>query len=375
MMSIEEARSKLPVTREYVYLDHAAVGPLPNFVVYAVGSFTEDKRYGGLFWNSWEDKAEKGRQVIAELLNARREEIALVPNTSEGLGIVGNGLDYKQGQNIVTSDLEFTSNLFVWQALCRRYKMELRTVRARSESLRIDDFRNMIDKKTRLVAVSHVQFSNGFKIDLKELCKIAHENEAYVITDAVQSVGQMPIDVKHLDVDFLACSGYKWLLSPMATGFLYIRSNLLEAVYPSLVGYRSDDSPHDYSFREFEPAKSARRFEHGQLNFPGFAGMLEAIRFLNRYGIQRIETRVRKLTDRIIEEVSQSRGMTLLSSTEPNHRSGIVKLSCRNPELAEKRLRRNRIIASVRAGGLRISPHFYNSDSEIETLLHNLRRF
>ncbi len=372
MMSVKDARLKLPVTRKYVYLNHAAVGPLPTSVMEAVRSVTEEKLYGELFWSSWEETAEKARKSIAELINARPEEIALVPNTSEGLGIIGNGLDYEPGQNIVTSNLEFTSNLFVWQALCKRHKMELRAVSARGESLEIDDFRNLIDEDTRLVAVSHVQFSNGFKIDLDELCKIAHENGAYVVTDAVQSVGQLPVDVRNLDVDFLSCSGYKWLLSPIATGFLYVRSALLDTVYPTVVGYRSAEVMDDFSFREFEPAKSARRFEHGQLNFPGFSGMLEAIRFLKRYGIQRMEARIRKLTDQIIQGVSRLQNVSVLSSVEPNHRSGIIKLSCRNPEFLENKLRVEGIVVSVRAGGLRISPHFYNSKDEIESFLHSL---
>jgi len=374
IMTVRNARAQLPITKKYVYFNHAATGPVPKSVVKAVRSFTAEKLYGDLFWESWEETAEKTRQAVAELLNATAEEIALVPNTSEGLGIIGNGFNYTPGENIVTSNLEFTSNLFVWQALCKRYKLEFRAVPAKRESLELTDFQELIDEKTRIVAVSHVQFSNGFRMDLKELSRIAHENGAYVVTDAVQSVGQMRVDVRQLDVDFLACSGYKWLLSPIATGFLYVKKNLIESIHPSIVGYRSDQSPEDFAFRGFKPAKSARRFEHGQLNFPGFAGMLEAIKFLRRYGIQRVEARIRRLTDQIADEVSKIPHVRFVSMLEENYRSGIVKLSCRDPDLVEKRLRKKRIIISVRAGGLRISPHFYNTEYEIEALLNDLRR-
>ena len=377
-INVREARLNLPITRRYIYLDHAATGPLPKRVTKAVESSTSEKLYGNLFWESWEQTAEKTRRAVARLLNARTEEIALVPNTSEGLGIVGNGLDYKRGQNIVTSNLEFTSNLFIWQALCRRYGMELRVVEASEETLSLDDFQNRIDGKTRIVAVSHVQFSNGFKIDLNKLCKVAHENGAYVVTHAVQSVGQMPVNVRSLDIDFLACSGYKWLLSPIATGFLYVKRNLINRVYPTIVGYRSTDSPEDFSYHAFKPARDARRFEHGQLNFPGFAGMLGAIKFLRRFGIERIETRIRKLTDLLAQGINQIPHIRMASSMEPEHRSGIVKLSCKNPEHLEKRLRRNGIITSVRSRGLRISPHFYNSEQRssmriAKSLIRNLR--
>ena len=373
-LSIEKARSKLPVTGKYIYLDHAAAVPLPDSVVEAVRASTAQKLYGDVFWDYWERTAETTRRAIAKLINARIGEVALIPNTSEGLGIVGNGLEYKPGENIVTSNLEFTSNSFVWQAVCKRHRMEFRAVPARGESLELGDFRTVVDKKTRLVAISHVQFSNGFKVDMKELCDVAHERGAYVVTDAVQSVGQMPVDVKHLDVDFLACSGYKWLLSPIATGFLYVRKDLIDTVYPTLVGYRSAGVPDGFTLRTFRPAKSARRYEHGQLNFPGFAGMLEAVRFLTSYGIQHVETRIRKLTDRILEGVSRIKNASILSSADPSHRSGIVKLSCRNPELVKKNLRRRGIITSVRAGGLRVSPHFYNTEEEIDHLLESLKR-
>ncbi len=375
MINIDEVRSNLPVTKKYVYLDHAAVGPLPECVVDAVKTCTVEKFYGDVFWENWEKTAETTRQAIAGLLNANKEEIALIPNTSEGLGIIGNGLKYLPGENIVTSNLEFTSNLFVWQALCKRYDMEFRAVKAKKEVLELDDFEKMINKKTRLVAVSHVQFSNGFKIDLNKLSDIAHENGAYVITDAVQSVGQMPIDVKQLEVDFLACSGYKWLLSPLATGFLYIKKNLIETVYPSIIGYRSSEYPDNFKFRTFDPVKNARRFEHGQLNFPGFAGMLEAIRFLTSYGIQHIQRRIQKLMDQLIEGVSWMPHFTHLSSISPQHRSGIIKLSCRDPNAVTTKLLSKKIITSVRAGGLRVSPHFYNSEEEIDYLLKNLKKY
>jgi selenocysteine lyase/cysteine desulfurase len=374
LLSCDDVRHYFPVTEKYVYLDHAAVGPLPRSVVEAVKTVTEEKLYGELYWDSWEKLGEKTRIAIATLLNAIPEEIALTPNTSEGLGIVGNGLSFESGDNIVTSKLEFTSNLFIWQALCKRYHLNLRIVSAKNEKLEIDDFSKVIDDNTRLVAISHVQFSNGFKIDLKELTELAHERGAYVITDAVQSVGQMPVDVRSLDVDFLACSGYKWLLSPIATGLLYIRKDLLTKVYPSLVGYRSAEDPSDFSFRKFKPAKSAHRFEHGQLNFPGFAGMLEAIRLLTKIGIHNIEKRISTLTDHIIQEVARLKHITVLSPIDTNFRSGIIKLSCREPKILMEKLQSKGIIVSIRAGGLRISPHFYNTLNEMDLLIQYLKK-
>ncbi|HXZ98520.1 MAG TPA: aminotransferase class V-fold PLP-dependent enzyme, partial [Candidatus Acidoferrum sp.] len=218
-LDIDQIRSEFTITKKYAYFDNAAVGPLPTRVLEAARRVLEEKCEGSVHWESWESTAEETRKSIAVLIGAGADEIALVHSTSEGVSIVANGLSYEKGSNIVTCDMEFPSNLFPWQAVAKRQGLELRVIRNRDGFLRMDDFVQAIDQKTRIVAVSHVQYSNGFRINLKELSKIAHEHNAYLATDAVQAVGEMPVSVSELGVDFLATSGYKWLLSPISTGF------------------------------------------------------------------------------------------------------------------------------------------------------------
>jgi len=371
-LDLEAIRSEFAVTQEYAYLDHAAVGPLPSTVVEATKRTVQQKSEGGIHWESWEDTAEATRRAIADLIKARQEEIALVHSTSEGLAIVANGLSYEKGQNIVTCDLEFMSNLFPWQALTKRNGLELRVVRNRDGKLRMEDFADAIDAKTKIVALSYVQYSNGFRTNLRELSKIAHEHGAYVVTDAVQAVGQMPVNVADLGVDFLATSGYKWLLSPISTGFLYIRRNLFEEVWPSIVGYRSDEHHIEFGFREFQPAITARRYEDGQINFPGFAGMKEAIGLLQSVGLENVWNRIVTLTDRLGDGLRNRMNVRLKSYVDEGSRSGIMNVACQNPDSAMKHLLDQRIIVSVRGGGLRISPHFYNSENEIDRLLSEM---
>lgn len=372
MLDIDRIRSEFPVTERYAYFDHAAVGPLPTRAIEASKRVVEEKSEGDLHWGSWEDAAEATRKSIASLVKAKGEEIALVHNTSEGLAIVGNGLSYAKGQNIVTCDLEFTSNLFPWQALARRYGLQLKVVRNRDGRLEMDDFVTAIDAKTKVVAISYVQYSNGFKIDLKELSRIAHENGVYVVTDAVQALGQMPVDISELGVDFLATSGYKWLLSPIATGFLYVRQALFEELWPTIVGYRSDENSMEFNFREFQPAHTARRYEGGQLNFPGFAGMRESIALLEEVGIDTVRTRILSLVDRMVDGLKRNTSVQVKSSLEESSRSGIVSLACRDPESLAQRLLQRGVVVSVRGGGLRISPHFYNTEGEIDKLVSEL---
>ena len=371
-MNIDLIRSEFPVTSKYAYFDHAAVGPLPTRVLEATKRVVQEKSEGDIHWESWEEGAEAARKSIAELVGARVEEIALTTSTSEGLAIVANGLSYEKDQNIVTCDMEFASNLFPWQALAKRYGVELRVVRNREATLRMEDFSEMIDAKTKLVAISYVQYSNGFRTDLAELSKIAHENGAYVVTDAVQAVGQMPIDVTNLRVDFLASSGYKWLLSPISTGFLYVKRDLLNELWPTIVGYRSDENPMDFSYRTLQPAQTARRYEAGQLNFPGFAGMKEAIGLLQEVGIENVWSRICSHIDLLRNGIEKNGTFQIRSSINEKNRSGILNLACQNPGSIADRLFEHGIVISVRGGGLRISPHFYNTEEEIRKLLSEL---
>jgi cysteine desulfurase/selenocysteine lyase len=372
-MDLDSIRSEFSIVRKYVYLDHAAVGPLPNRVLEATKRGVEEKSEGDLHWNSWEENADATRKSIARLIKAGDDEVALMHSTSEGLAVVANGLSYEKGQNIVTSDMEFASNLFPWQALAKRYGLELRVVRNHDGKLGIEDFDDAVDSKTRLVAISYVQYSNGFRSNLAEISRIAHEKEAYVVTDAVQAVGQMPIDVTELGVDFLATSGYKWLLSPLSTGFLYVKRGLFDELWPTIVGYHADENPLKFSFREFQPSNSARRYEGGQLNFPGFAGIKEAINLLEGVGLESVWQRVSSLVDRLHYSLKQNNRVQVRSHLDAASRSGILNLGCEAPELIARRLLEKQIVVSVRDGGLRVSPHFYNTEDEVDRFLAELR--
>jgi len=371
-LDLEKIRTEFPVTRKYAYFDNAAVGPLPARTLEAANRVMQEKCEGDLHWMEWEETVEQARKSIGPLIEADPNEIALVHSTTEGLAVVANGLSYEKGSNIITCDMEFQTNLFPWQAIARRQGVELRVVRNHDGKLLMEDFSQVIDRKTRLVAVSYVQFSNGFRIDLEELSKIAHENGAYIVTDAVQAVGQMPVNMSKLGVDFLAASGYKWLISPISTGFLYVRRDLLDQLWPTMVGYRADQDPWVFGFREFSPAASARRYEAGQLNFPGFAGMKQSTELIQSVGTDHIWQRTLALQDRLLNSVRGKAAVEVKSHLDPASRSGILNLACKDPDSVAKRLLEHSIVVSVRSDGLRISPHFYNSEEEIDKLASEL---
>jgi selenocysteine lyase/cysteine desulfurase len=183
----------------------------------------------------------------------------------------------------------------------------------------------------------------------------------------------MPVDMSKLGVDFLATSGYKWMLSPISSGFLYVRHDLMDELWPTIVGYRADEDPMRFGFREFRPARTAQRYESGQLNFPGFAGMKESIGLLQSVGIVVIWDRIISLVNRLVDGLEQNARVRMRSCLDEVSRSGIINLACPDPDSAAQRLLEHDVVVSVRDGGLRISPHFYNTDGEIDKLLSELR--
>lgn len=183
----------------------------------------------------------------------------------------------------------------------------------------------------------------------------------------------MPIEVTKLGVDFLATSGYKWLLSPISTGFLYVKKDLLDELWPTIIGYRADEHYSMYGYREFQPARTARRYEDGQLNFPGFSGMKEAIGLLQEVGLENVWQRILSLVDRLRIGLQHESKVRLESHIDEDSKSGILSLGCKGPETVADRLLEKRIVVSVREGRLRISPHFYNTEAEIDMLVSELK--
>jgi len=248
-------------------------------------------------------------------------------------------------------------------------------VKNRNGMLPIKEFEEMIDKNTALVLLSHVSFLNGYKTDLHAISKLCQEHEALLLTDAIQSIGAMQLDVEQLGVDFLAGNGYKWLLAPIATGFLYVKKGILDELDQSVIGYRAVQDMMDPALREFEPMRSAARFEHGQLNFSGYAGLLEAIKFLETMGLDHIEKRIFQLIGAIIDGVEDLKEVWLKTPPQLETRSGIISIGVKDPVKLQQHLQERSIIVTQMLDLLRISPHFYNTLEEINTFLTAIKEY
>lgn len=372
MENIERIREQFPITKHRVFLNHAAQSPLPKPVADTVHRCIDDFSNFGHTSIEWNDG---GKPFFAKLICAKTEEIALVENTSVGMNIAVNVLHYPQGAKVVTTDLEYPSAVYPW--LRKSLGVKVHYVKNVDGKILLEDVEKAVDDKTVAIAVSHVEYVNGFRNDLRALSEIAHKHGAYLIVDAIQSAGAIQINVKRDDVDFLTAACYKWLLSPPGAGYLYVKEELIKEFEPPFVGWASV-KPQVFETVDFwdiwslKLSETASRFEIGSPSYASFIGATEALKMLLNFGIENIEKRILKLTDRLIEAL-KNLGLKLQTPEEKPYRSGIVLSKVDKPIEVVKNLRDDGIIISARANGLRVSPHFYNTEAEIDKLVENIK--
>lgn len=372
MESVEKIREQFPITKNKVFLNHAAQSPLPKPVADAVHRYVDDFSDFGATSIEWNDG---GKPLFAKLINAKPFEIAFVENTSIGLNIAANMLSYPRDSKIVTTDLEYPSVVYPW--LRKSLGVKVYYVRNVDGKILLEHMEKAVDDKTVAVAVSHVEYANGFRHDLGALSAIAHEHGAFLIVDAIQSAGAMRIDVKKDDVDFLTSGCYKWLLGPPGAGYLYVKENLIEGFEPPFVGWASV-KPEIFETIDFwdiwslRLSETASRFEVGSPSFISLVGAKEALTMLLDFGIENVERRILSLTSHLIEEL-KALGLTLQTPEEQRYRSGIVNFKIAEPQEVAKKLNNKGIVVSARAHGVRVSPHFYNTEEEIDRLIEDIK--
>lgn len=383
-MNINESRKFFPITEKAIYLNHAAIGPMPIPVIEECKKWlVHHKSYGDLYFRPLDEFLEEFNEyriTVGRFINAKNpeEEIAFTYNTSAGLAAIAEGLPWeKKGGKIILNDLEYTSNSYLYQVLANKYSLEIEVIRNVNGRLSLEDFSQVIDTNTRLVAISHVQFSNGFRINLKKLANICHDYDSYIIVDAIQSLGAVPLDVQTQDIDFLAAGGYKWLLSQFGTGLFYIRRDIADELNPSFVGSMSHATPlKSLSHQSYIPASGAKRFQSSL--GPNAVLVAKAVEFLEKIGIKLIFKRILSLTNLIIEYIEDDKKLTLKTPNENyKERSGIVNFSCPSDEDMVLKLRKisTPIAIAYREGGLRVSPHFYNTEDEIICCMESIKSF
>ncbi len=373
-MDWDGLRAEFPITERWAFFDHAAVAPLSGRARKAMGEWAADVcANAAVNIRTWISRIEATRALAGRLINCDPRDIAFIKNTSEGVGIVAEGLPWQSGDNVVTAAEEFPANLFPWMNLAHR-GVELRTIPSRDRRVRIDDLRAAIDGRTRLVTLSVVEYATGFRNDLDAVGNLCREKGVLFFVDAIQGLGVFPVDVQTTPIDFLAADGHKWLLGTEGAGLFYIRRALVERLHPVGIGWNSVVGSTNFSKVDFQLKPHAGRWESGSLNVAGIVALGESLQLLLEIGIPAISERVLHLTDYLCERAPGT-GFEVYSSRAREERSNIVSLEAGQRDLGAlvRRLRKEGIVVNQRAGRLRVSPHCYNTTQEIDRLIEALK--
>ena len=361
--------AEFPLTDELIYLNHAAVAPWPKRTRDAVMAFAvQNSQFGSHYYLDWLKKEAELRQQFRTLLNApSMDDIALVKNTSEALSFVAYGLNWQAGDNIVSSDQEFPSNRLPWQSLADQ-GVEFRQADLNSADSPEDALFALVDSHTRLLTISSIQFASGLRMDLHRIGAFCKQRDILFCIDAIQSLGAVQFDVQAYHADFVMADGHKWLFGPEGLGVFYSSATAREKLKLTQYGWHMLKDSHNYENKPWEIHPGAQRFECGSPNKLGIHALSASLSLLLEVGMDNIEKQVIERSDFLKTIITDHPQLELLSNRISPLKSGIVVFKHRTiaNEVLYKSLQQNGVVCALRGGGIRFSPHFYNSFDEID---------
>jgi selenocysteine lyase/cysteine desulfurase len=366
-----------PILRRVNFFNHAGVAPLPHAGAEALRQFARQAEGAAYLGSGWHQDIEKLRQSAAAMINAHRDEIAFVKNTSEGISIVANGLDWQFGDKIITTAVEYPANIYPWMETVRQRGAKLVMVAEEDNS---DGARHVplekileaaSDPRTKLIALSHVEFASGQRHDLARIGQFCAERKIRFCVDAIQSLGIIPVDVKAMQIDYLSADGHKWLLGPEGAGIFYCRRELLEHTRPLMIGWMNVVNAQNFGDYDYTLRADGGRFECGSYNVPGLLAFKASLELLLGAGVEQVGQRIKLLTDIFIGGLKR-KGYRVISPRDGNQWSGIVSFASPvhgHDQIFTDLRKYHQVEIAVREGRLRCSPHFYNTESQIEKLI------
>lgn len=377
---LKEYRYLFPVSKKFIYLNHAGVAPISLRVHDAIMQYSaEALNEGYTAGPRWTKNFEKVRSMAARLIGALPEEIAFVKNTSHGLSLLASGMEFSPGDEVILSDLEFPANVYPWMALEKK-GVVLKKIPSRDFEMALSELPKLISNRTRVVSLSSATFSTGYRTPLAEIGILCRERGILFCVDAIQSLGAFELNVVHDHVDVLSADAHKWLLGPEGIGIFFLRKNLLDQVRPVLWGWNSVEHALDFDHIDFHLKSTAGRYEEGSMNGMGVTALGAALELILEIGLPRISERILTLNDLLIDGLKKL-GLKIANSEDPRYRSGMIFTNF-SDESEPSRLNdlneflfAQGIYASVRGGNLRFSPHFYNTEDELEQTLKVLEEF
>ncbi len=373
--------NEFPALSKFIYLSTASIGLTPKRVVKAINEFLEGILLEGTAYLNEEKEAnvfEELRSFGAKLLGCSEDEVGIFSSVTEAVNSIAWALS--RGGKVVSTAVEFPTIIYPWVRVGKEKGWEVKLVHAKNLIVNEEDLLSAIDEGTRAVCLSHVEFLTGQKFDLTKIARKAHEVGALLIVDGVQAAGYLPINVKELDVDIYITGSYKWLVGPMGAAIAYIRRELYESLEPGLVGWRSVEDMWSLSTGPLRYAGTARRFEYSTSAYEAKVGMAKSIEYILSIGVESIYTHNMRLTDYAIKELAAMDRIEVITPHEISRRGSIVTFKVKDlkSEVVAKELikqcRERKPEFNIRRGFLRISPHFYNDEEDIEEFLSSLKK-
>lgn len=382
----------------FIYFDTACLGMVPKRVLKKIRSYlSEIENFSSSATQATLDMYSylpKSREAAARLLKVSQKEIAVVESTTHGLGLIASSIPLERKNNVLVCDVEFIAAALCWRARQDEVGFEIRRVHTKKGEVHISDFEAAIDKNTRAIVISSVQEVNGFRTDLKSLSQLAKKYGCYLIVDGIQEAGVLDVDLSEGDVDVYCSGGHKWLRNPFGAGFLYVNNKILDDLKPSYYGYFNAldppggwqnyvESPLRTPFDRLEMSSTAQKFEIGGTgNSLGALGLYENIMLILEYGIEKIEKKVKGLNASLLKGLNTLH-LQITSPENLTNKSGITTFSLpgglEQERMLAAELERHKIFISLRytsgIGGIRVSPHYYNSLEEIGRFLEVTENF
>jgi selenocysteine lyase/cysteine desulfurase len=369
----DRVRHRFPIFERLTYVNSCSQGALSDAVRDAYARYLSDWDEHGAPWEYWVAQLDAAKTSVGDLLNADSDEIAITTSVSAGVGALTSAFAFDGERNkIVVSDLEFPTIGQIAHAQERRGARVEHVPAETDGTIPLERFGEAIDERTALVAVTHVCFRNGARLDVEAVASLAHERGALLLLDAYQSVGSLPLDVRALDCDFLAAGALKYLLGSAGLGFLYCRGDLVERFAPTATGWFADRDIFEMDIHDYSPAATARRFEAGTPPVPAIYAAIAGIELMREIGIAETESHVRGLTTLMLEGLDEL-GAKVVTPRAWNDRGALTCVASTDAEGLVAALAERRIVTSSRDGNLRISPHCYNTAEDIEAVVAALR--
>jgi len=371
-VDFEALRSRFPVLERKTYLNSGSYCALANSVKDAINNYMDDRLLVGANWDVWVMKNEAVRSLMAQVLRAQPDEIAVTASASAGINALASAFDFSGRRNkVVITDFEFPTNAQIWHAQELRGAKVVHVPRAPDGYIPLENFEKLIDEETQLVAVTHVCFRNGAKLDIPGIVRLAHARGAKVMLDCYQAVGSMTVDVKQLDVDFAVGGMLKYLLGTAGLGFLYVRKEWISSLTPTVTGWFAQENITAMDITANRPSHTARRFEAGTPAVVNCYAAEAGLKIILEVGTDAIEQRIQYLTRLCMDRLEEI-GWPSVTPREDARHGPMICVRARQVAQLFGRLTEQDIVTSFRDDNLRATFHFYNSEKDVDTLVQTL---